>query len=94
MIPSRRWFPLSLQERAAWFDNFRNVFSVNGVSLGFTPANIASVENDNTCVQFLAATAVSLEAFKNAVLQYRVIVTEGKIGEPTPAFPANVGFRA
>lgn len=36
MIPNRRWFPGTLQERAAWFDNFDTQMQAIGAGLGFT----------------------------------------------------------
>lgn len=92
MIPSNRWFPSSLQERAAWFANFTKQFASVGASLGFTPAEVLAVQDDDSVFEFLASTAVQLDAFRAAVQQYRTIITEGNIGDPTPAFPANVTF--
>jgi hypothetical protein len=43
-------------------------------------------------MQFLADTLVQLDAYKKAVGQYLRIITEGGIGDPTPAFPANPNF--
>lgn len=92
MLPSKKWFPTSLQERAAWFDNFNIQFGTVGASLGFTAADVTSVGNDNQIVQFVATAAVELEAYREAVRQYRLIMLEGKIGETVPAFPANPTF--
>lgn len=92
MIPSNRWFPSSLQERAAWFANFSTQFAIVGAGLGFTPAEIDAVQDDGEVFQFLASMAVQLDAFRSAVQQYRSIITEENIGDPTPAFPANVTF--
>lgn len=92
MIPSRAWFPQSLQERAAWFDNFKTQFASVSVNLGFTAADVTAVTDDNAAFQFLAQTAVSLDAYKEAVRQYRIILTEGNIGDPDPAFPPNPTF--
>jgi hypothetical protein len=92
MTPSHKWFPSSLQERSVWFANFASKFSTVGVSLGFTEAELTAVENDSSVVQFLAFTAGELANFRAAVKQYRDIITEGEIGDPTPAFPANVSF--
>ncbi|MEQ1604627.1 MAG: hypothetical protein ABL999_07135 [Pyrinomonadaceae bacterium] len=89
MIPSHTWFARPLQERAAWFENFALQFGAVGLSLGFTAGEITGVQNDNETVQFLAAAATELDAFVEAVRQFRIIITEGAIGEPTPAFPAN-----
>lgn len=87
MIPSKHWFPGPLQERAAWFDNFATQFAVLGVPLGFVAADVTAVNDDNQVVQFLGEVAVELGAYSEAVRQYRVIITEGDIGDPTPLFP-------
>lgn len=92
MIPSNRWFPNSLQQRAAWFANFSTNFSLVGGMLGFTAAETTAAENDNTVFQFLAATTVQLDSFTKAVQQYRSIITEGAVGDPTPLFPPDVSF--
>ena len=92
MIPSNRWFPLSLAERALWYENFATQFAAVGTGLGFTANDISSVTNDNDVFQFLANAAVQIEAYKTAVVQYRKIITEGDIGEPNPQFPANPAF--
>ena len=92
MIPSPRWFPTSLQDRAAWYQNFQTQFAAVAVSFGFTAGDISIVDKDNQIMQFLADTIVQLEAYKKAVGQFREIITEGDIGDPTPAFPANPAF--
>lgn len=90
MTPSNRWFPASLQERAAWFENFANQFTAVHLSLGFTAADEAAVSDDNELMQFLAGTELVVRSYRSAVRQYRKIITEGKIGDPTPAFPAGI----
>ena len=92
MIPSHKWFPTSIQERAVWYANFASKFSTVGVSLGFSEADLTAVESDSSIVQFLAFTSGELANFRSAVRQYRTIITEGEIGAPTPAFPANISF--
>lgn len=87
MIPSYTWFPRSLAERVVWFDNFNTQFAIVADSLGLT-AKVSSVERDNAVVQFLADSFVQVEAYQEAVGAYRRIITEGAVGEPTPAFPA------
>src|SRR5690349_15322057 len=86
-IPSSRWFPTTLQDRAAWFENFANQFATVAVPLGFTTADLTAAQDDSTCVQGLATAAVTIEAYASAVRHYRITVTEGAIGEPTPSFP-------
>lgn len=92
MIPARSWFPARIQDRAAWFENFEKQFAIVGPSLGFTAAEITAVTNDNAVYQFLAETTTELDAFADAVRQYRFIITESPVGQPTPAFPANPTF--
>ena len=92
MIPSQRWFPTSLAARAAWYLNFYTQFAIVAASLGFKQADIDAVEDDNTLMQYLADIFNQLKAYDAAMTQYRKIVTEGDIGEPTPAFPPNPNF--
>ena len=92
MIPSSRWFPTNLPERAMWYENFATQFAAVGVSLGFTANDIGSVTNDNDVFQFLVQADVQIEAYKKAVMQYRKIITEGDIGDANPQFPANPAF--
>lgn len=87
MIPSKAWFPQSLQERVAWFMNFATNFSGEAVGLGFPPADVTSVENDNFVMQAIGDYTTSLEAYKDGFRQYRLTITEGDIGDPTPSVP-------
>jgi hypothetical protein len=87
MIPSKAWFPSSLQDRTGWFQNFATNFAAVGASLGFTGAEITAVTQDNEDFQSIAATTVALEAFSTAVRQYRISLTEDPIGTPQPTFP-------
>lgn len=92
MIPSRKWFPSSLQDRAAWYLNFNNQLQVVGASLGMTAADLTAITNDNNVIQFLATTTVALDAYADAVRQYRIVITEHDVGDPTPVFPADPAF--
>jgi len=94
MQPSHKWFPTSLQERAAWYQNFSTQFLVVATQLGFTVLDQSGVDADNLIVQFLAQTAVDIDSYKDAVRQYRVIMLEGNVGDPMPSFPANTSFSA
>lgn len=89
MIPSRLWFPTNFAARADWYKNFAEQFAVLAAGLGFTPADVTAVENDNEVMQFLAGAVVELKAYEDAVRQYRIIITEDNSGKPTPLFPAN-----
>ena len=89
MIPSRRWFPGTLQERAAWYQNFNTQFATVALSLGFLPADVTSVTADFELLEFLANTATEKAAFNEALRQYRLIITEGDIGDPAPGYPTS-----
>ena len=92
IIPSSRWFPSSIAERAVWYQNFAAQFAAVGTSLGFTAVEIGGVEKDNDVYQFVADIFDQIKAFESAVRQYRIIITEEPIGQPTPQFPANPAF--
>jgi hypothetical protein len=92
MIPSKNWFPGSMQERAAWFQNFATQFAAIAAALGFLPADVATVQDDNSVIQFLADAQMQFEAWADAFRQYRILITEGAIGVPTPDFPDNLAF--
>lgn len=94
MIPSQKWFPSSLQERAAWYDNFSTQIGAIGLTLGIgmTAAEITEVGEDNGNIQALATGSVTLDFFAEAYRQYRKIFTEGDIGDPIPDFPASPTF--
>ncbi len=78
-----------MQERAAWFQNFSVQFSQVAASLGFLPAVVTAVAADNDDVQFVASATVEIDAYAAAFRQYRNILLEGNVGEPTPNFPPN-----
>lgn len=91
MIPNPSYFPTNLQARAAWFQNFSiQAQGAQGVSLGLTAAEQTQIEDDNNIVQFLAETDVTVNAYDDAIRGYRRTITEGDVGDPTPAFPANI----
>ena len=92
MLPSQKWFPTNRTDRAAWFGNFARQFAIFGPLLGFTPAEIQAVLDDNQVVQFLAATITSLEGYRRAVIAYRNILCEGRVGTSKPTFPMNPSF--
>ena len=89
MIPSKTWFPGTLQERAAWYQNFNKQIQVIGLTLGLTQDELDQIKSDNDVIQFLANTATEQKAYDDAVRTYRKIITEGAIGDITPPFPAN-----
>lgn len=53
MIPSSKWFPTALADRAAWYQNFATNFAALAADLGFLPADVTAVNADNATVQAL-----------------------------------------
>jgi hypothetical protein len=92
IFPSNRWYPTNLPAQAIWWANFATQFAAVAASLGFLPADVASVQDDNSVVQFLAQTREAAEAYLKAIRQYINDIRELAIGEPTPAFPADPSF--
>ena len=45
-VPSRLWFPVALQDQAAWYQNFANQFGPLATTLGFLPAMVTAVNAD------------------------------------------------
>lgn len=90
MQPSSNWFPTSLQERAAWYQNFSVQFGAVGGSLGFTPAEISGIDGDNGVMQFVAEAATAVDAFADAMRQYRKVTTENPVGSPNANIPTYI----
>src|SRR4051794_21414509 len=89
MVPSNRYFPTSLQDRAAWFQNFATKFGPLAATLGFLPAQVTAVNADRDDMVFCASSALEVETYAKAVRQYRTILTEGAVGSPATTFPTN-----
>ncbi len=94
MIPSSRWFPSGLQNQAAWFENFTTQFTALATGLGFAAGDVTAVGKDNDVMQFAASSTIEADVFVKALREYRRIITEGEIGEPTPNVPANPALTA
>ena len=57
MVPSNRWFPSTLQDRAAWFQNFATQFGSLAATLGFLPAQVTAVNADRDDMLFCVVGA-------------------------------------
>ena len=85
MIPSYKWFPPSLQERAAWMQNFVTNLTPIAATVGVTALELTALGADNADFQSLAQTTVAVDSFKSAAREYRISQTEGHIGEQQPS---------
>lgn len=91
-IPSSKWFPSSLQDRAAWYTNFNTNIQIVGASLGLTAGELTSIAHDWETFDYIANAAVTVDSYTDAIRNYRKVVTEGDVGDPTPGFPADISF--
>ena len=59
MVPSNKWFPQSLGDRADWYANFNTQLGIGtmGTSLGLSAADMTTIGDDNSVMQFLANSA-------------------------------------
>src|SRR3954453_19627986 len=90
MIPSNKWFPAALQERAPWYENFSSVISSLGASLGLTVAEVAAIGHDAEWMTFLADSALTADGYSGAIREYRKALTEGDLGSPMATWPADI----
>jgi hypothetical protein len=68
-------------------NNFVGALAPIAAMLGITPAEMAELEKDNEDLQSIAITTVLAESFIASLREYRISVTEGRIGLPQPVFP-------
>ena len=87
MVPSNLWFPYSILDRAAWYQNFITQFTNIATTLGITAAEVTTLTNDAAVMNSLADAAVLLETYTKAVREFRIYITEGNVGDPNPEFP-------
>ncbi|QQS33149.1 MAG: hypothetical protein IPM50_00790 [Acidobacteriota bacterium] len=92
MRPDQRWFPTSRAERVAWFHNFATVFTDIGIGLGFSQAEIDSVNADNAIVKASANAIASVRAFDRAVIAFERNALSGRSTGATLSFPATPEF--
>lgn len=87
MIPSNRWFPGNLSDRATWCSNFSIQFSTLAASLGFTPVELADIQDDLQIVIAMPQIIEQVDAYKESVRKYRIAVTENPDNTPQDLFP-------
>lgn len=92
MIPDKRWFPSSLQERAAWYRNFSAKMQTMGLSLGFTAPELVSLDEDAQTFSTLAAATLTLDTYVDGIRLFRKTISEGNIGDPPMTCPADISI--
>ena len=71
-----------------WYENFAKQFADLASGLGFAAGDVTAIDNDNDVMQFIGGATVEMKAVDDGLRQYRIGITEGNIGDPTPGFPA------
>lgn len=90
--PDQRFCPTDMQGRAGWFQNYSDQMQIIGASLLFTTGELDRIKDDNTMVQFMASSMVTVDAFDLAVRNYRRDILGESIGVPTPVWPTFSGL--
>lgn len=87
-VPDLRFVPGDWAGQTDWFKNWDDKMNGGvGTTLGFGAAELTRIHDDYLMLQYLRDTMVNVEAFDDAVTQFRRIMSRGKVGEPTPAVP-------
>lgn len=90
--PDQSCVPQDLQGAAAWFQNWNDQMQLQGLGLGFAQAELDRIKDDNTMVQFLATSAVSVSAFASGVVGFRRDYLTTPNGSPNPSTPTGGAF--
>lgn len=88
--PKLKWLPRTLEALAPWFSNFALKFEEFAAELGFTPADVASVNNDNLVVQWLLDAEQAFEANMDGFRQFRDETLYNEKNDPAPIEPVTV----
>lgn len=71
-----------------WFKNFAQAFSVHGPTLGFTAAEIASVQADAAMLDFVVSDMIpTFKSGLDARYSFKDLIKDGPIGAPGGALP-------
>jgi hypothetical protein len=86
--PNQTCVPTDLQGQAGWFGNWNAQMQIVGASLGFSPAELDRIKDDNTYLQFMAEAALSVEACRGAMTDFRRGILVRRNGSTTPGYPS------
>jgi hypothetical protein len=81
------YLPRQEKERVIWMDNFARKFAVVAASLGFTPAEVTSVNNDLAMLQYLTGMVDMISTMKQSCVAYKKAIAEGSLGKVGGAIP-------
>lgn len=92
MIKKRRllWLPTTLEALAPWFSNFALKFAEFETDLGFTAADVTSVNNDSLVVNWLLDADEAFEANIEGFRKFRDETLYSEKGDSAPSDPVTV----
>ena len=91
-VPNRAFVPSDWAGQTDWFQNWDKQMTEVGLTLGFSAAELVRIHDDYLMLQFLRDAMTAVGAFTDAVTNHRRIMSRGKVGDPTPALPANTAL--
>lgn len=81
------WLPTKLSDFATWYGNFALKFAEAAPVLGFTPAEILAVQQDNATVQWINEMNVAFDAADKRFKVFRDEMLDAPIGSVNPPAP-------
>ncbi|HEY0321735.1 MAG TPA: hypothetical protein VGC66_12310 [Pyrinomonadaceae bacterium] len=81
-------FPKADPQLVIWFKNFAQAFATHGPALGFTAAEVTSVENDAQMMDFLISDMLpTYKAGLQSRTAYKTLIKDGPIGATAGPLP-------
>ena len=92
MIKRRRlvWLPTTLEALAPWFSNFALKFAEFATDLGFTAADVTSINDDSLVVNWLLDAEEAFEANMEGFRKFRDESLYSEKGDTAPTDPVTV----
>jgi len=81
------FLPRTDMDRAVWLTNFANKFAAVAAGLGFTPADVTSVNNDAAMFTYLLNQVETYTTAKELRVNYKNLIKNGPLGSPGGAAP-------
>ncbi len=87
MAKSFSYLPRPDKDRVVWLNNFASKFAQVATTLGFTAADVTSVNNDAAIFSYLVIQVELYATAKEQRVDYRNLIKEGPIGSPAGVLP-------
>lgn len=81
------WYPRSLAQRIPWHANFTTQAAATGVARGLTVAQVSQIATDAGVVASMVNYLALVDAFSQAVTEFKDILLEGDATDPLPPVP-------